>query len=106
MDCSSSKYTEMQRKFQLELDNLKKEEDTLIQNLNNMLNQRAFLEDKVKGLTKLIPTLKTMKHEAEDLVNTVKDISESSEKISGKIRSLDSARVSRNKNRKQKEVIY
>ncbi|KAG5876538.1 hypothetical protein JTB14_010309 [Gonioctena quinquepunctata] len=92
MDCSSSKYTEMQRKFQLELDNLKKEEDTLIQNLNNMLNQRAFLEDKVKGLTKLIPTLKTMKHEAEDLVNTVKDISESSEKISGKIRSLDSAR--------------
>lgn len=36
-----------------------------------------------------------IKHEALDLVNTVTDISDSSEKISGKIRALDVARVSK-----------
>lgn len=59
-----------------------------------MFSQKAFLDDKMKGLTKLIPSLKIIKNEAQDLVNTVNDISESSEKISGKIRSLDVARVS------------
>ena len=59
-----------------------------------MLNQRLFLDSKVKGLAKLLPTLKVVKHEAQDLVSTINDISESSEKISGKIRSLDAARVS------------
>lgn len=65
----------------------------LIQDLNSMFGQKAFLEDKMKGLTKLLPSLKIIKNEAQDLVNTVNDISESSEKISGKIRSLDVARV-------------
>ncbi|KAJ8938483.1 hypothetical protein NQ318_007119 [Aromia moschata] len=85
-------YIELQKNCQLELEKLKTEEETLIQDLNNMLNQKVFLEDKIKGLSKLIPTLKVIKHEAQDLVNTVNDISESSEKISGKIRSLDVAR--------------
>lgn len=58
-----------------------------------MFTQKAFLDDKIKGLSKLIPSLKIIKNEAKDLVNTVNDISESSEKISGKIRSLDVARV-------------
>lgn len=58
-----------------------------------MFSQKAFLDDKIKGLSKLIPSLKIIKNEAQDLVNTVNDISESSEKISGKIRSLDVARV-------------
>lgn len=68
-------------------------QETLVQDLNNLFSQKTFLEDKIKGLSKLIPTLKVIKHEAQDLVNTVNDISESSEKISGKIRSLDVARV-------------
>lgn len=61
-----------------------------------MFSQKAFLEDKIKGLAKLIPSLNIIKNEAQDLVNTVNDISNSSEKISGKIRSLDVARVSYN----------
>lgn len=60
-----------------------------------MLNQKMFLEDKIKGLSKLIPTLKIVKHEAQDLLNTINDVSISSENISGKIRSLDTARVTR-----------
>lgn len=59
------------------------------------MNQKVFLEDKIRGLSRLIPTLKVIKHEALDLVNTVTDISDSSEKISGKIRALDVARVSK-----------
>ncbi|KAJ8930476.1 hypothetical protein NQ314_016703 [Rhamnusium bicolor] len=92
MESKENNYLEMQRSCQLELEKLKLEEETLIQDLNNMLNQKVFIEDKIKGLSKLIPTLKVIKHEAQDLVNTVSDISESSEKISGKIRSLDIAR--------------
>lgn len=68
-------------------------QDKLIQDLNSMFSQKAFLEDKMKGLSKLIPSLKIIKSEAQDLVDTVNDISDSSEKISGKIRSLDVARV-------------
>lgn len=71
-------------------------QEKLLQDLNNMLDQKVFLEDKIKGLSKIIPSLKVIKHEAQDLVNTVNDISESSEKISSKIRSLDIARVSVN----------
>ncbi|CAH1105203.1 unnamed protein product [Psylliodes chrysocephalus] len=86
------KYAELQKSYQLELKKLEKEEETLVDELNNMLNQKTFLEDKIKGLAKLLPTLKVIKHEAQDLVNTVNNISDSSEKISGNIRSLDNAR--------------
>ncbi|KAJ8918456.1 hypothetical protein NQ315_008153 [Exocentrus adspersus] len=89
---SKYNYAELQKNCQLELEKLKHEEDALVQDLNNLFSQKTFLEDKIKGLSKLIPTLKVIKHEAQDLVNTVNDISESSEKISGKIRSLDVAR--------------
>lgn len=58
-----------------------------------MLSQRTYIEDKIKGLSRLIPTLKLMKDEASELVTTINDISDSSEKISSKIRQLDSARV-------------
>lgn len=89
---TESKYAELQKEYQAQLKKLEEEEEVLIQDLNNMLNQKTFLEDKIKGVAKLIPTLKLIKHEAQDLVNTVNDISESSEKISGKIRALDIAR--------------
>ncbi|XP_056646847.1 conserved oligomeric Golgi complex subunit 4 [Diorhabda sublineata] len=89
---TETKYAELQKEYQAQLKKLEEEEEVLIQDLNNMLNQKTFLEDKIKGIAKLIPTLKLIKHEAQDLVNTVNDISESSEKISGKIRALDSAR--------------
>lgn len=58
------------------------------------MNQKGYVDQKIKGLSKIIPTIKVVKHQAEDLVNTVNDVSESSEKISGKIRTLDVARVS------------
>lgn len=57
------------------------------------MSQRDYMNQKIKGLSKIIPTIKVLKHQAEDLVNTVNDVSESSEKISGKIRTLDVARV-------------
>lgn len=58
------------------------------------MRQKDYVDEKIKGLSKIIPTIKVVKHQAEDLVNTVNDVSESSEKISGKIRTLDIARVS------------
>ncbi|VEN50170.1 unnamed protein product, partial [Callosobruchus maculatus] len=88
----STNYAELQRKYLQELKHLEEEEERLVDNLNNLFNQKTFLEDKVKGVSKLIPTLKVIKHEAQDLVNTINDISDSSEKISGKIRSLDVAK--------------
>ncbi|CAH0557376.1 unnamed protein product [Brassicogethes aeneus] len=85
-------YAEMQATLQQELERIKLEEEVLIQELNNCLSQKAFHGDKIKGLAKLIPTLKVIKQEAKELVGTINDISNSSEKISGKIRSLDMAR--------------
>lgn len=70
-------------------------QENLITELNSMVNQKTFIEDKIKGLSFLIPKLNVMKNEAEDLVSTVNDISQNSEKISGKIRQLDTARVIR-----------
>ncbi|XP_066260041.1 conserved oligomeric Golgi complex subunit 4 [Euwallacea similis] len=75
-----------------ELEKLKLEEESLVNELNGMLNQQTYIEDKIKGLSLLIPTLKVIKYEASDLVNTINDISDSSEKISSKIRQLDTAR--------------
>ncbi|XP_050497747.1 conserved oligomeric Golgi complex subunit 4 isoform X2 [Diabrotica virgifera virgifera] len=89
---AESKYAQLQKTYQLELKMLEEEEENLIQDLNNMLNQKTFIEDKIKGIAKLIPTLNIITHEAQDLVNTVNEISVSSEKISGKIRALDTAR--------------
>ncbi|XP_072401947.1 conserved oligomeric Golgi complex subunit 4 [Diabrotica undecimpunctata] len=89
---TESKYAQLQKSYQLELKKLEEEEENLIQDLNNMLNQKTFIEDKIKGIAKLIPTLNIITHEAQDLVNTVNEISVSSEKISGKIRALDTAR--------------
>ncbi|ENN80356.1 hypothetical protein HUJ04_002315 [Dendroctonus ponderosae] len=88
----STSYADIERQCQEELKKLKVDEDTLLADLNAMLNQRTYIEDKIKGLSRLIPTLKVMKHEAEELVSTINGISESSEKISSKIRQLDSAR--------------
>jgi hypothetical protein len=93
MSLDKLKFESMQRDIQNELLKLKEEEESLFQDMNNMLNQKLFLDTKIKGLAKLVPTLKVVKHEAQDLVSTINDISESSEKISGKIRSLDAARV-------------
>ncbi|CAH2008212.1 unnamed protein product [Acanthoscelides obtectus] len=89
---SMANCAELQRKYLQELKHLEEEEEKLVDSLNSLFNQKTFLEDKVKGVSKLIPTLKVIKHEAQDLVDTINDISDSSEKISGKIRSLDVAR--------------
>ncbi|XP_030749484.1 conserved oligomeric Golgi complex subunit 4 isoform X2 [Sitophilus oryzae] len=85
-------YSDIEAKCLQELQKLKLEEENLVSELNSMVNQKTFIEDKIKGLSGLIPKLKVMKNEAEDLVFTVNDISQSSEKISGKIRKLDTAR--------------
>lgn len=85
-------YSDIEQQCYQELDKLKLEEESIISELNGMLNQRTYIEDKIKGLSRLIPTLKLMKNEASDLVTTINDISDSSEKISSKIRQLDSAR--------------
>lgn len=73
------------------------------------MSQKDYVDEKVKGLSKIIPTIKLVKHQAEDLVNTVNDVSNSSEKISGKIRTLDVARVSKkncNNNLGSKDEAY
>lgn len=55
--------------------------------------QKTHLDSKIKSLTKVVPTLKLIKQEAKSLVDSVNEISNSSESISGKIRLLDRARV-------------
>lgn len=55
--------------------------------------QKTHLDTKIKNLTKVVPTLNVIKQEAESLVTSVNDISNSSENISSKIRLLDRARV-------------
>lgn len=57
------------------------------------MSQKSYVDGKITGLSKILPTLKSVKNDAEDLVRTINNISESSEKISGKIRTLDIARV-------------
>ncbi|XP_050307529.1 conserved oligomeric Golgi complex subunit 4 [Anthonomus grandis grandis] len=85
-------YAEIEAQCHQELEQLKLEKEKLVSQLNGMLSQRTYIEDKVKGLSRLIPTLKVMKQEAQELVTTINDISDSSEKISSKIRQLDTAR--------------
>ncbi|KAL1490378.1 hypothetical protein ABEB36_013087 [Hypothenemus hampei] len=92
MSSKENSYLEIEQLCQQELEKLQLEEETLLADLNGMLNQKTYIEDKIRGLSRLIPTLKIMKNEAQDLVETINDISESSEKISSKIRQLDSAR--------------
>lgn len=53
----------------------------------------------------MIPTLKIVKQEAQELVGTINDISDSSEQISGKIRQLDMARVSISHEKTPKLII-
>lgn len=62
--------------------------------MNNLMSQKGYVDSKITGLSKILPALKVVKNDAEDLVSTINNISESSEKISGKIRTLDIARVS------------
>lgn len=57
------------------------------------MSQKSYVDDQIVGLSKILPSLKIVKNDAENLVTTINVISESSEKISGKIRSLDVARV-------------
>lgn len=61
--------------------------------MNNLVDQKSYVDGKIAGLSKILPTLKVVKNDAVDLVNTINNISQSSEKISGKIRTLDTARV-------------
>ncbi|XP_045470941.1 conserved oligomeric Golgi complex subunit 4 isoform X1 [Harmonia axyridis] len=85
-------FEEMQEDIRAQLDKLRTEEVALNEEMNIIMNQAPFVDEKIRNLKKLLPSLKIIKNEAMDLVETIKDISESSEKISGKIRSLDEAR--------------
>lgn len=62
--------------------------------VSNLMGQKIYIDGKIAGLSKVIPTLKLIEHQAVDLVDTINGISKSSETISDKIRSLDMARVS------------
>lgn len=68
-------------------------QEELINSLKNLVTQKTYVDGKIKGLSKILPTLKVLKNEAESLVNTIHKISNSSEEISGKIRTYDVARV-------------
>ncbi|XP_060518006.1 conserved oligomeric Golgi complex subunit 4 [Cylas formicarius] len=85
-------YESIYLQCQQDLEKLKFEEKTLLDDLNAMLSQKTYIESKINEISKVIPTLKVMKQNAEELVSTVNEISESSEKISGKIRTLDTVR--------------
>lgn len=110
MSVKEPSFEEMQEDIIAQLEKLKAEEvsmwnygniyynpfshkQSLNEEMNFIIHQAPFLDEKIKNLKKLIPSLKIIKDEAVDLVDTIKDISESSEKISGKIRALDEARV-------------
>lgn len=61
--------------------------------MSKFVTQQAYIDGKIRALSKMIPQLKIIHKDAESLVTTINHISESSEKISGKIRELDTARV-------------
>ena len=65
----------------------------LITKVDDLIKRKTYVDGKIKVLSKMLPVLHVIKNEAEELVDTIKDISDSSEKISGKIRTLDRARV-------------
>lgn len=88
------KFKNQKMELEKQFEQLKLEENIVVQEMNNFLKEKSHLDSKVKGLSKMLPTLKVIKQEAENLVDTINDISDSSEKISGKIRTLDKARVS------------
>ncbi|GJQ85732.1 hypothetical protein Trydic_g12138 [Trypoxylus dichotomus] len=60
--------------------------------MSKFVAQQAYIDGKIKALAKIIPQLKVIQKDADSLVTTINHISESSEKISGKIRELDTAR--------------
>lgn len=88
------KFKNQKLELERQLQQFQLDEKDVAHEMNNFLKQKSHLDSKVKGLSKMLPTLKVIKQEAETLVDTINDISDSSEKISGKIRSLDKARVS------------
>lgn len=61
--------------------------------MSNQLSQKTYVDDKIRSLNKIVPMLKDVQQEAGNLVETIKNISEASNKISGEIKSLDAARV-------------
>ncbi|KAL3280546.1 hypothetical protein HHI36_003778 [Cryptolaemus montrouzieri] len=92
MSASEMSFEEMQEEIRNQLEKLQIEEDSLQEEMSTIMNQAPFLNEKIKSLKKLVPALKIIEHDAVGLVNTINDISDSSEKISGKIRLLDEAR--------------
>lgn len=67
----------------------------LIAKVDDLIKQKTYVDGKIKVLSRMLPVLHVIKNEAEGLVHTIKNISDSSEKISGKIRTLDRARVNK-----------
>lgn len=64
-----------------------------MEEMSKFVTQQSYIDGKIKALSKIIPQLKVIQKEAGTLVTTIDHISESSEKISGKIRELDTERV-------------
>ncbi|XP_017773856.1 PREDICTED: conserved oligomeric Golgi complex subunit 4 [Nicrophorus vespilloides] len=78
--------------LQAELEKITKFKDESWVNLNSLSAQKVYVDDKIKGLTKILPTLRMINDEADNLVGTIKNISASSDKISAEIKTLDTAR--------------
>ncbi|KAB0804286.1 hypothetical protein PPYR_01256 [Photinus pyralis] len=78
--------------MQKELDKIKLQEEQLFEEMKHFVNQRSYVDAKIKVLSKVLPTLKSLKVETQDLVNTIHNIAESAEGISNKVRTLDCAR--------------
>ncbi|KAK5646267.1 hypothetical protein RI129_004731 [Pyrocoelia pectoralis] len=78
--------------MQKELEKIELQEIQLLEEMKHFVNQRSYVDAKIKVLSKVLPTLKTLKVETQDLVNTIHTIAESAENISDKVRTLDCAR--------------
>lgn len=74
----------------LEKINLQREEH--LKEMEIFIAQKSHVDAKIKTLSKLVPSLKGLKNNAGELVNTIHGIAESSENISNKVRALDCAR--------------
>ncbi|KAK4879456.1 hypothetical protein RN001_007602 [Aquatica leii] len=80
------------KEMEIELEKLKLQEEMVFKEMKNFVTQKTYVDAKIKVLSKILPTLKTLKVETRGLVDTIHSIAESAESISNKVRTLDCAR--------------
>ncbi|XP_025831494.1 conserved oligomeric Golgi complex subunit 4 [Agrilus planipennis] len=83
---------EKQNELQKELDRLKLKDEEFVKELQHLTLQTEYIDGKIKSLSKVIPVLKTIRNEAQELISTISDLSELSEKINEKVKPLEIAR--------------